>query len=238
MNVMYLILLIKMSVLEEINSLTTDWKEFLLKYKKTLKVIDEKVQNERKVYGKHLKTLPPPGKIFAAFNHFNTKDLSVVFLGQDCYHGKGQANGLCFSVPTGTKIPPSLKNIIKEMSSDIGLERNETDFTDLAKQGILFLNSALTVREKSAASHMDIWLDFTDTILKDIAENNEKVIFVLWGNYAKSKKKFIDSKIHYILEAKHPSPLSANRGGFFGCKHFSKINEKLNFWEKKSIKWI
>jgi uracil-DNA glycosylase len=153
--------------------------------------------------------------------------LSVIFIGQDCYHGKGQANGLCFSVPSGTKIPPSLRNIIKEMSDDIGLKRTETDFTNLAKQGILFLNSALTVREKSAASHMDIWLNFTDNVLKEIASTQKNVIFVLWGNYAKSKKKFIDSNVHYILEAKHPSPLSANRGGFFGCKHFSKINNKL-----------
>jgi uracil-DNA glycosylase len=227
-----------MSILEEINSLTTDWKDFLLKYEEDLKIIDKKVQKERDVYGKHLKTLPPAGQIFSAFNHFNIKDLSVIFIGQDCYHGKGQANGLCFSVPSGTKIPPSLRNIIKEMSDDIGLKRTETDFTNLAKQGILFLNSALTVREKSAASHMDIWLNFTDNVLKEIASTQKNVIFVLWGNYAKSKKKFIDSNVHYILEAKHPSPLSANRGGFFGCKHFSKINNKLKEWGKLEINWI
>ena len=123
------------------------------------------------------------------------------------------------------------------MSDDIGVKRDKTDFTDLAKQGILFLNSALTVREKCPASHMGYWIDFTDSILQEISNQTSNVVFVLWGNYAKGKKRFIDGNKHLVLEAKHPSPLSANRGGFFGCKHFSKINEYLQSINKTPIIW-
>ena len=221
----------------QINSLSYNWKNILLKFNTKLVNLETFLENESKTYESSQKILPPVEKIFNAFNHFDIEKLNVVFIGQDCYHKVGQANGLCFSVPQGVKIPPSLRNIIKEMNSDIGIKREKTDFTDLAQQGILLLNSALTVREKCPASHIEEWMDFTDAILMEISEQTTNVVFVLWGNYAKGKKKFIDTKKHYILEAKHPSPLSANRGGFFGCKHFSKINEYLISIGKTPIKW-
>ena len=221
-----------------INNINTDWKNIFNKYESILKEISNKLENEKETYEPCLQILPPNDKIFSAFTYFNIDELKVVFVGQDCYHGKGQANGLCFSVPDGLKIPPSLRNIMREISDDLGIERTNSDFSDLASQGILFLNSALTVREKCPESHIPFWSQLTDNILKEISDNCENVIFVLWGNFAKGKKKFIDIDKHYILEAVHPSPLAANRGGFFGCKHFSMINKKLDEWQKEKIKWV
>ena len=225
-------------ITELINSLKTDWKKILLKYPNLIENINNKYSNEISTYEPTLKILPPKELIFNCFNQFNIDNLKVVFIGQDCYHGRGQANGLCFSVPMGLKIPPSLRNIFKEMENDLGQKRLNTDFTDLAQQGILFLNTSLSVREKCAGSHIEFWIPYTREIIKDISLNCDKIIFVLWGNFAKSFKKYINLSKHYILEAKHPSPLSANRGGFFDCKHFSKINQKLNEWDKESINWI
>lgn len=222
----------------QIENLKYNWKDYLLKYDELIKNIDDKLKIEKSTYEPSLKILPPDNLIFNSFNHFDFDKLKVVFIGQDCYHGKGQANGLCFSVPEDMKkTPPSLRNIFKELHNDLGILRTKTDFTDLANQGILFLNTSLTVREKCPESHMEFWLPYTTEILKDISNNSDQIIFVLWGNYAKSKKKYIDCNKHYILEAKHPSPLSANRGGFFGCKHFSKINSKLTEWGKIPIQW-
>lgn len=222
---------------QQIEALHTNWKDYLLNYKDLINNIEENILKEKEIYEPSLSIFPPYDKIFNSFNHFDIESLKVVFIGQDCYHGKGQANGLCFSVPENTKIPPSLRNILKEMRNDIGIDRMNTDFTDLAAQGILFLNTSLTVREKCPESHMEFWLPYTTEILKVISEKCDKIIFVLWGNYAKSKKKYINTDKHYILEAKHPSPLSANRGGFFGCQHFSKINSKLIEWNKTPINW-
>jgi uracil-DNA glycosylase len=222
---------------DEVNKIDTNWKEFILEFKDELNIISSKIEEEKTLYEPSLQILPSNDKIFKAFKYFDIKDLKLVFIGQDCYHGRGQANGLCFSVPNDISHPPSLKNIIKEMSDDIGLERKNSDFTDLAEQGILFLNSALSVREKCPESHTPIWNKFTDDLLKKISDNTDKVIFVLWGNFAKGKKNFIDGNKHCILESVHPSPLAAWRG-FFGCKHFSKINEKLKEWNKKEIKWV
>ena len=222
---------------QQLECLKTNWKDYLLNYNELLENIDKNIEKEKKIYEPSLSIFPPNNKIFDSFNHFNIENLKVVFIGQDCYHGKGQANGLCFSVPNNVKTPPSLKNIFKELYNDLGIQRDNTDFNDLAKQGILFLNTSLTVREKCPESHMKFWLPYTTEILKIISEKCQRVVFVLWGNYAKSKKKYINNGKHYILEAKHPSPLSANRGGFFGCKHFSKINEKLIEWDQSPIKW-
>ena len=185
----------------------------------------------------HENVYPPKNKVFNAFNHFNQKDLKVVILGQDCYHGEGQANGLAFSVNNGLKVPPSLRNILKELNDDLSIQRNNTDFTDLAKQGILFMNCALTVEKSNPGSHIELWSWYTDNIIKYISETNDNIIFVLWGNFAKKKKRLIDLHKHHILEASHPSPLSANRGGFFGTKHFSKINTILRELGKEEIKW-
>jgi uracil-DNA glycosylase len=193
-------------------------------------IIEELEKNEDNIF-------PPKELIFNAFCHFNRKDLKVVLIGQDCYHGEGQANGLSFSVNNGIRVPPSLRNILKEMNNDLGINRVNTDFTDLAKQGILFLNCALTVEKGKPCSHLKLWSYYTDRIIKHISEELNNIIFVLWGNYAKQKKKLIDLNKHNILEATHPSPLSANRGGFFNEKHFSKINVILKDLGKEEIIW-
>ena len=220
----------------EVNKLPKGWKSLLINYEDELKHIDEQLIQEKNKYEPSLKIFPPDDKILEAFRYFDISGLKVVFVGQDCYHGKGQANGLCFSVPEEIPNPPSLRNILKEITDDIGIERNNSDFIDLAKQGILLLNSALTVREKCPESHTHIWNKLTDYILKDISDLSDKVIFVLWGAFAKSKKKFIDESKHFILESVHPSPFSSYRG-FFGCKHFSKINQQLKAWNKDEIIW-
>ena len=172
----------------EIENLTTDWKDILNQYEK-INELDDAIKLEKETYEPNLTIFPPIKQVFRSFTYFNIEKLKVVIIGQDCYHGKGQANGLCFSVPKDIKIPPSLRNILKEMSSDLNIKRTNTDFSNLAKQGILFLNSALTVREKCAGSHLKLWIPFTDFILKYISENSNKIIFVLWGNFAKNKKK-------------------------------------------------
>ena len=212
--------------------LSTDWRKNI--YRSHLQNVDE-ILIMRKNKGKII--YPPNELVFNAFNHFDQKDLKVVILGQDCYHGDNQANGLAFSVNEGVNPPPSLRNILKEMNNDLGINRVNTDFTDLAKQGILFLNCALTVEKNNAGSHLHLWRCYTNYIIKYISENSKDIIFVLWGNFAKEKKKIIDLDKHHILESTHPSPLSANRGGFFGNKHFSKINNILRDLGKDEIKW-
>tara|TARA_Y100000590_G_C15687865_1_gene1002296 strand:- start:809 stop:1489 length:681 start_codon:yes stop_codon:yes gene_type:complete len=226
-----------MDIFKIINTLKTDWKDIILTQKDQLEKINKFINKDREDFKEVLEIFPPNELIFNAFSYFNSKDLKVVIIGQDCYHRKGQANGLCFSVPENIKIPPSLRNILKEMKSDINSIIQTSDFTYLAKQGILLLNSALTVREKSPSSHIKIWKSFTDNIINYISNNCSKIIFVLWGTYAKNKSKLIDTKKHYILTAHHPSPLSANRGGWFGCKHFSQINKILLKNNKSIIKW-
>lgn len=181
---------------------------------------------------------PPKNEIFTAFQLSSYNDIKVVILGQDPYHGKGQAHGLAFSVKEGEKIPPSLRNMYKEIVAEGEGETFETgSLIEWAKQGVFLLNTALTVRESEANSHSKIgWSLFTDAVIKKINERKEPVIFVLWGNNAKNKKKLITGEHHFILEGVHPSPLSASRG-FFGCNHFKKINEILISLNKKSIDW-
>lgn len=174
------------------------------------------------------KTIYPPGsKIFNAFELTPVSKVKVVILGQDPYHGAGQAHGLSFSVPDGVTPPPSLKNIYKEIESDLGVKVTKNgNLENWATQGVFLLNAILTVRASEAASHSKIgWEKFTDAVIKSISDNCNGVVFMLWGNFAKSKKNLIDTNRHYVLEAAHPSPLA--RGGFFGCKHFSKCNEIL-----------
>uniref|UniRef100_A0A6C0J166 Uracil-DNA glycosylase-like domain-containing protein n=1 Tax=viral metagenome TaxID=1070528 RepID=A0A6C0J166_9ZZZZ len=215
-----------MSLIYEINNLQTNWKDWFLNYSKEICEIDKKLSEEKPLYNT-LSIFPKQEHIFRCFNYFNIKNTKVVIIGQDCYHGKNQANGLCFSVDNEIKNPPSLRNILKELNSDLEIKRTSSDFTDLGQQGILFLNCSLTVLEKSPLSHMEYWYKLTNQVIEKISSDNENIVFVLWGNFAKNKKKYIDTKKHFILEATHPSPLSANRGEFFGCKHFSKINELL-----------
>ncbi len=171
---------------------------------------------------------PKKNEVFKAFRYTPYKDLKVVILGQDPYHGEGEAEGLCFSVPNGIRKPPSLNNIFKELHDDLGYPIPKSGSLDSwAKQGVLLLNTVLTVVKDHAASHKDIgWEIFTDEVIKKINEKEEPVVFILWGNFARSKKKFITNKKHYIVESAHPSPLSAYNG-FFGSKPFSKTNTYL-----------
>ena len=181
----------------------------------------------------------PPGKlIFNAFDHTPFDKVKVVLLGQDPYHGPGQAHGLCFSVPDGIQKPPSLINIFKELKSDLGIEPPlQGNLTKWADQGVLLLNATLTVRENQAGSHQNHgWEVFTDAAITQLSRHREGLIFVLWGNYAMAKRSLIDTSRHSILTAVHPSPLSANRG-FFGCGHFSKINNLLRQQGVTEINW-
>ena len=181
---------------------------------------------------------PPAGQIFSAFNTCPFSDVKVVILGQDPYHGPGQAHGLCFSVNDGIPFPPSLQNIFKEITSDLGIPAPKTgNLTRWAEQGVLLLNATLTVRASQAGSHQGKgWEEFTDAVIKTISEKAENVVFILWGSYAIKKKALINASKHCILTAPHPSPLSSYRG-FFGCKHFSKTNTYLTSKGKTPIEW-
>lgn len=181
---------------------------------------------------------PEESLIFNAFNQASFEDIHVVILGQDPYHGSNQAHGLSFSVPDGIKIPPSLKNIFKELGSDIGKEIPKSgNLIHWAKQGVLLLNASLTVEENKPMSHSKIgWNLFTDAVIKKISQEKTNVIFILWGKFAQEKEKLIDPEKHFILKAAHPSPLSAYNG-FWGCKHFSKTNELLKSIKKEEIKF-
>lgn len=200
-------------------------------YKSLTKEIDKRYETTT--------VFPPKEKIYNAFYLAKFDDLKVVILGQDPYHGAGQAQGLAFSTPKEIKNPPSMVNILKEINSD--LEHSSTcedgDLTSWAKQGVLLLNTILTVEESKPKSHHKLgWEIFTDNIIKHISDNCEDVIFLLWGAPAIAKTKLIDESKHHILTAPHPSPLSAYRG-FFGCKHFSQTNEILKSLNKESISW-
>ena len=189
------------------------------------------IENKNKII------FPKKEDLFRALKLTDYDDVRVVILGQDPYHGEKEANGLCFSVNHGVQTPPSLQNIFKELKSDLGITRLDTDLTDWAKQGILLLNTVLTVEKDKAFSHRGKgWEIFTDEIIKKLNEKEEPIVFVLWGNAARSKKTLITNNIHKIVESAHPSPLSYNKG-FKDSKPFSKINKILNDFGYKSIKW-
>ena len=177
---------------------------------------------------KSKKIFPPPSLIFNAFNLTPVSKVKVIIIGQDPYHKEGQAHGLSFSVPQGIKIPPSLINIYKELNTDIGKKiPNHGLLENWSKQGVLLLNSVLTVQSGKANSHKNVgWENFTESVISIISQEKEKLVFLLWGNYAHKKENFINNKDHLVLKAAHPSPLSAYNG-FFGCKHFSKTNKFL-----------
>lgn len=191
--------------------------------------------HEEKAAGK--KIFPPGSQIFRAFELTPVSDVKVVILGQDPYHGLGQAHGLSFSVPDGVAAPPSLKNIFKEIESDLGVRMSGyPNLEKWARQGVLLLNAVLTVRSGEAASHSKIgWQEFTDAVIKYISDNCEGVVFMLWGNFARTKRDLIDISRHHVLEAAHPSPLA--RGAFFGCRHFSQANNLLMASGKTPIDW-
>jgi uracil-DNA glycosylase len=192
------------------------------------------IREEKKKY-----TIYPPGPlIFNAFDHTPFNRVKVVILGQDPYHGPGQAHGLCFSVPEGIAFPPSLVNIFKEIESDIGIPMPHSgNLTSWANQGVLLVNAILTVRADTPASHQTKgWETFTDAVIRTLSERRKNLVFILWGNYAQAKEKLIDTDRHIILKAAHPSPLSAYRG-FFGCRHFSRVNEIMREQGLKEINW-
>ena len=184
------------------------------------------------------KTIYPPGPaIFKAFELTPADKVKVVILGQDPYHGAGQAMGLSFSVPANVPAPPSLKNIFKEIEDDLGIRMSGyPNLEKWASQGVLLLNAVLTVRASEAASHSRIgWTEFTDAVISYLSLHRDGIVFLLWGNYARSKKALIDTSRHYVLEAAHPSPLA--RGAFFGCRHFSRTNEILLKEGKTPVDW-
>ncbi len=212
------------------------WKELLKDEfeKEYFKNLTDFVKQE---YKKH--TVYPPGKdIFKAFDLCPVENVKIVIIGQDPYHGKGQAHGLCFSVKDDVKIPPSLRNIYKELNDDIGKPIPETgNIEHWAKQGVLMLNATLTVRAGNAGSHQGKgWETFTDAVIEKISNKKENLVFLLWGAYAQRKGQVINPEKHFILKSAHPSPLSAHNG-FFGNKHFSKTNEFLKSKGLTEIDW-
>lgn len=189
---------------------------------------------EKKLY----RIYPPGNRIFAAFDYTPFSKVKVVILGQDPYHGDGQAHGLCFSVPDGIALPPSLVNIYKELATDLGITLPKSgNLEKWAKQGVLLLNATLTVRANQAGSHQrQGWENFTDEVIRQLSARQSGLVFILWGSYAQAKESLIDTSKHFILKAVHPSPLSVYRG-FFGCRHFSKTNELLVSAGKEPVDW-
>ena len=221
---------------EIIPTIEESWKnvlveEFRKPYFLTIKQVLSEEESKYRIF-------PPKTRIFNAFNKTSFDKVSVVILGQDPYHGVGQAHGLCFSVPNGIRKPPSLVNIFKEINADLGIPfpRNG-NLEKWATQGILLLNTTLTVRENSAGSHQKIgWETFTNQVIKTISDQKKDVIFLLWGKFAQAKSEFIDKSRHHIHTAAHPSPLSSYNG-FVGCRHFSKTNDLLKKQGKQPINW-
>lgn len=192
------------------------------------------VKSEYRTY-----TVFPPGKlIFSAFEHTPFEKVKVVVIGQDPYHSKGQANGLCFSVADGVQLPPSLQNIFKELNDDLGVPVSQSgNLEKWANQGVLLLNATLTVREAQPASHQNKgWEQFTDAVIQKLSVEKQNLVFILWGAYAQKKGAIIDRSKHFIIQSAHPSPLSVYRG-FFGSKAFSKTNEFLISIGKKPVRW-
>jgi len=207
------------------------WDEFQKPYFKEIKkfLIEEK---------KKYRVFPPGSLMFNAFNLTPFNKVKVVIIGQDTYHGYGQAHGLCFSVPKGVTKPPSLINIFKELKEDLGIDPpNHGDLSGWAKQGVFLINAILTVRENAPESHRNIgWEKFTNKAIQSLSEKKKHLVFMLWGAYAQEKEKLIDPSKHLILKAAHPSPYSAKRG-FFGCHHFSKANQYLIANDIEPIRW-
>lgn len=213
-----------------------DWDEILEEelektYFKDLVLILEEEYKNKVIY-------PPKNKIFNALKLCSFENTKVVIIGQDPYHGENQAEGLAFSVQEGLRIPPSLNNIFKELKSDLNIDKpNHGSLIQWSKEGVLLLNAVLTVEKDKAASHSNLaWAIFTDAIIKILNANKEKLVFILWGNFAKSKESLINKTKHLVISSNHPSPLSASRG-FFGSKPFSKTNEFLKKNKLKEINW-
>ena len=218
-------------------ALTKDWSEqldFIFKqdhYRHLLEFLEYESAHNKTIY-------PPKDQMFNAFDLSSFKNTKVIILGQDPYHNEGQAHGLSFSVPDGVRVPPSLRNIYQELSSDLSITPSQSgNLTHWATQGVLLLNSALTVEKNSPGSHAKSgWVDFTDTVIDILNEKKQNLVFLLWGAYAQKKTELIDQDKHLVLMTAHPSPFSAHKG-FFGCKHFSKTNDYLKIHKLKTINW-
>ena len=219
--------------------LNSEWESILAEeiqkpyFNELLEMVDLEYQNHT--------CYPPKDLIFSAFNHCSFSDTKVVIIGQDPYHGKGEANGLCFSVNDGVKIPPSLRNIYRELVDDLGSIFMPTsgNLASWANQGVLLLNATLTVREDFPNSHKQLkWNVFTDAVIQKLSDEKEGLVFLLWGNFAHQKGLKIDRNKHLVLESGHPSPMSANQGKWFGNKHFSTTNSYLESKGLKPINWL
>ena len=228
--------------MEEIQEKVTDiniepsWKSMLAEeFNKDYFIALKQFLKEEKLTGKTI--FPPGNRIFSAFNNTPFESVKVVIIGQDPYHGPGQANGLCFSVSNGINKPPSLQNIFKELNADLGIPiPSSGDLAAWSRQGVLLLNSTLTVRCNEPGSHqLKGWEQFTDAVIRKISERKTGVVFMLWGRYAQAKESLIDASRHFILKAAHPSPLA--RGAFFGCRHFSVANRLLQSSGKSPVNW-
>lgn len=218
--------------------LVEEWKQplahaFLAPYMTVLRQFLADERREGKVI------FPPPAEYFNALNTTPLSKVKVVILGQDPYHGPGQAHGLCFSVRKGVRPPPSLQNVFREIQMDLGIPpAPHGELTHWAEQGVLLLNSVLTVQAGNAASHQGRgWEQFTDEVVKVLNDQCENLVFLLWGSYAQRKGQMIDADKHLVLKATHPSPMAANRGGFFGCRHFSQANAWLEKHGQTPIDW-
>ena len=211
------------------------WTEILAPIKNTeyFTTLWEKVKEEYQT----TKCFPPKDNIFRAIELTPFEEVKVVIIGQDPYHNDNQANGLCFSVSDKVKAPPSLKNIFKELEDDLGIKKTSNELEMWAKQGVLLLNTTLTVRAHEANSHKDLgWEQFTDFIIKEISDKKENVVFVLWGAFAQKKAGLMDASKHFVIQSAHPSPFSVHKG-FFGSRPFSKINQFLEEKGKEPINW-
>jgi uracil-DNA glycosylase len=226
-----------MDIIVVVNKLETDWKYVLTpileRYKQS---IDEKLTHDIETFKDTLEVVPPSDLIFNAFNMFNQSELKVCIIGMDPYIHKGEAMGLSFSVPRGTKCPPSLRNIFKELENEYGTTRTNTDLTDWARQGVLLLNTALTTLENKTGHHIKIWKDLTHDIINHIAHHFQHIVYILWGAHAQSFEPFIDPAKNLILKHSHPSPLS--RKPFVGNGHFKTCNEYLAKHNLKEIDWF
>ena len=218
-------------------ALIADWSQqldFIFKqdyYQQLLEFIEYESAHNKTIY-------PPKDQIFNAFDLSSFENTKVIILGQDPYHNEGQAHGLSFSVPEGVSIPPSLRNIYQELLSDLDITPSQSgNLTHWASQGVLLLNSVLTVEKNSPGSHAKSgWVDFTDTVIDILNEKKQNLVFLLWGAYAQKKAELIDQNKHLVLTAAHPSPFSAHKG-FFGCKHFSQTNDYLKMHNQQPIDW-
>ena len=216
--------------------IANDWNEILKNefQNRSFRRLIRDINNERKKYT----IFPSEENVFIAFKLSSFSKTKIVIIGQDPYHGRGQAHGLAFSVPNGKKIPPSLHNIFKELQSDMQITITKNgNLEKWASQGVLLLNTTLTVREKEAGSHQDLgWEDFTDAVISKLSSERNGLIFLLWGAFAQKKAALINNEKHHVLKTTHPSPLSAYKG-FLGCKHFSKTNDLLIKNNQKPIDW-